>query len=137
MEAQKALVEQVKAALGPERGAEYERSIDNNFQSINRVVQRLELPKEAAVSVWNLQKEAEQRMTALQQDRSLPPAARTAQYAALAQEMTAKVTDTIGQRGLDVYKQYGGSWLQNIQARANITTRTVPSGTGEMIFSPR
>jgi hypothetical protein len=125
MEAQKQLTAQIKQALGPERGADYERSIDGNYQQIDRVVQRLELPKEAAVTVWNLQKETEQRLNALRQDRTLAPAARDAQLATLSQETTAKLTSALGQRGLDVYKQFGGYWLQNLQPRPSMP----PTGT--------
>lgn len=126
MEAQKQLVSEIKAALGPERGADYERATDGNFQQINRVVERLELPPSAAVDVWSVQKEVEQKMTAWRNDRTLPPAARTEQLAALAREAEAKVTAALGPRGLEVYKQHGGFWINNLQAQAN--ARSVPPG---------
>lgn len=124
MDAQKQLLADVKAALGPERGAEYERAIDGNFQQINRVVERLDLPQTAAVEVWSVQKDIEQRMNAWRNDRTLPPPARAEQLSALAQEAEAKVTAALGPRGFEVYKQYGGSWIRNLQAQAN--ARPVP-----------
>jgi hypothetical protein len=138
VEAQKQLTDEVKAALGTERGADYERAIDGNFQQISRVVDRLELPKEAAVQVWEVQKDAEQRLRAIALDRTLLPAARTEQFAALAQEANAKVTAALGQRGVDVYQQYGGNWLQNLQSRAASPDRgpTVDRERGRVIFAP-
>ena len=138
MEAQKQLTDQIKASLGPERGAEYERAIDGNFQQISRVVERLELPKDSAVQVWNLQKDIQQRANAINSDRTLPVEARNEQLAALSQEATSKVTSTLGQRGFDVYKQYGGYWLQSIQPRPATAGRApvTGGGSGQMILVP-
>lgn len=128
-EAQKLLAAQIKTALGPERGADYERATDYNFQAINRVVERLALPKAAATEVWTLQKDVEQRTRALQTNRELTPDARAAQFAALNTEVTAKLTTTLGQRGFDVYKQNGGYWLQTLQPRP-ATPPGAPGGGG-------
>lgn len=130
-EAQKQLTAEIKAQLSPERAAEYERAIDYNYQQISRVVQRLDLPKETAAQVWAVQKEIEQRSVAL---RSLPPADRNDQLAALAAEANARLISSLGQRGLDVYKQYGGYWLQNLQPpAARPGTVTAPAGTTTII----
>lgn len=139
MEAQKQLVADVKAALGPERGADYERASDNNFQQINRVVERLDLPKESAVQVWNIQKEIEQRTNAIRMDRSLAPAARTEQIAALAQEANTKVTAAIGERGYQVYKQNGGYWIQSLEQQATARPGAPASaggGSGGAVGAP-
>lgn len=138
-EAQKDLVAQVKATLGGERGAEYERAMDGNFQQVYRVVERLELPKQAATEVWNVQKEIEQRATALRGDRSLDNTARTEQLAALAQEANSKVTAALGQRGYEIYKQHGGYWIQNLQpgvARPGAAVPVSGGGGGGMILRP-
>jgi hypothetical protein len=125
-EAQKQLIAQIAAALGPERGAEYERAADSSYQQIHNVVSRLDLPKEAAIEVWSVQKDMEQRMRAIYSDPKLPPAARNEQLAGLAQEATTKLASTLGQRGLEVYKQYAGYWMQGLQPRQN-TPRVVPA----------
>jgi hypothetical protein len=131
-EAQKELTAQIKAALGPERAAEYERATDYQFQQVNRIVSRLDLPKETAAQVWEVQKDIQQRAAALRSTPGLSPAARTEQLAALAQEATTKVGGALGPRGLEVYKQYSGSWIQNLQGRAGPGN---PGATGSgMIF---
>jgi hypothetical protein len=116
-EAQKQLIAEVVAALGPQRGAEYERSIDGNYQQIYRVVERLELPKETAAQVWDVQKDIQQKVNALRTAQLPNAAARNEQLALLQQEAEARVGAALGQRGLDVYRQYGGNWMQNIVPR--------------------
>jgi hypothetical protein len=121
-EAQKQLNAELATALGGERGVEYERAVDTNFQQVYRVVERLELPKEAAVQVWETQKSIQERMTAL---NKTPAADARNELALLAQEANARVSAILGERGLEVYKQYGGAWLQNIQNR-----QVPPGGAG-------
>lgn len=112
--AQKQLLEDIKGLLGPERGAEYERSRDYTYQSAVNIVRRLDLPKENAVTVFELQKETQQRTAELQRDRSLNAEQRQAQLAALSAEVHGKVTAALGERGAAAYQESGGFWLRNI-----------------------
>ncbi|MEO7413234.1 MAG: hypothetical protein ABIZ81_07740 [Opitutaceae bacterium] len=129
-EAQKELTAQIKQMLGDERGAEYERAVDGSFQQVYRVVERLELPKEAAVQAWTVQKEIQERMVALSNDRSLTPVARNAQMGALAQEAATRVSAALGDRGYDVYKQYGGAWIQSLERQAAAPVRPAAGAAG-------
>lgn len=115
-DAQKQLVEQVKALLGPERGADYERSIDYNFRQTSQLVARLELPPATAVALWATQKEIEERRNALYRTPSTTPDFdRTQQLTALHQEALAKIAPLLGTAsGVEAYKQYGGFWLENL-----------------------
>jgi hypothetical protein len=114
-EAQKLLTDQIKAALGPERGEEYVRSMDYNYQQTARLVGRLELPAENARQVYAVQKEFEPRVAELRGNRTLSAEQRNQQLAALQEEATAKVSPLLGgTRGLEAYKQYGGSWLRSM-----------------------
>jgi hypothetical protein len=136
-EAQKQQIAKVAAALGPERGADYERAMDNNFRQIHNVVSRLELPQETAVEVWALQKDIEQRTRALRSDEKLAGPARQEQMAALADEAMAKLTAALGQRGVEVYRQNGGYWLQNLQSRTTAAGAAAPTPAGgEIIYRP-
>ncbi|MEO6568690.1 MAG: hypothetical protein ABIO94_07985 [Opitutaceae bacterium] len=47
-EARRQLVEQVKAALGSQRGEDYERATDWNYRNAKKLVERLQLPPETA-----------------------------------------------------------------------------------------
>lgn len=124
-EAQKLLTEQIKAALGDQRYADYQRSIDGNYQQTTRLVARLELPPESANQVYAVQQDLQQRVQAMQ---SLPPADRNVQLATLSAEAQTRITATLGPRGYDAYKQYGGQWLQQLQPRPIPAPRFVPVG---------
>lgn len=131
-EEQKKISEQIKAALGPERGADYERANDFVYRQASLVAERLNLPKTAAVDVWNVQKDLEKRTQALVTDNTVAPEARMAQRAALVEEANAKVTAALGERGATIYKQNGGFWLQTPTPRGTISTPT----TGTIRLGP-
>jgi hypothetical protein len=123
-EAEKAINDQFKATLTPERAADYDRALDYNYRRASQLFARLELPAANLAQVWQVQKDFEQqRMTLLRQP---PTADRPAQLAALQAEAAAKVAPLIGgARNLDAYRQYGGNWLQPIQ----ITRAPAPAAT--------
>jgi hypothetical protein len=118
-EAQRALKDQIKAALAPARAAEYDRATDSNYRRTTQLLARLELPRQNADQLWALQKEAEQRRNEVYQiARSAPAEQRTEQLAALQNEAIVKVTPLIGgPQNLDVYKQYGGMWIDALLPR--------------------
>lgn len=115
--AREALKAQIVAALGPERGAEYELTTDYNYRRVSQVVARLELPPETTRQLSNTQKEYQQRMADIRKNAANPDE-RSAQLTALHQEATAKLSTMLGgAEGFEAYKQYGGAWLQNMVPR--------------------
>lgn len=118
-EAQRQVREQIKAALGPVRAEEYTRATDYQYRQTSQLISRLELPPETTMKVWEVKQEIEGRANTLRRDTSIPPAERTKQLAALAEESTKKLTPLLGgARGMEAFKQYGGNWLQNLTPRA-------------------
>lgn len=116
--AQQKAREQIKAMLGPVRGAEYERASDYSYRQTSMLVSRLELPPETTLKVWEVKQDIEKRVNPIRMDRTLSNEARTQQLAALAEEGTQRVTALVGTRGIEAYKaQGGGFWLQSIQPR--------------------
>lgn len=110
--AQERMNDQLKTILGADRAAEYQQAIDPKMQQLNRLVARLDLPLSAAIQVSALQAEATQRATALRSNTAGTPQQQLAQYTALNQEMTARVSAALGgPRGLEAYRLYGGQWL--------------------------
>lgn len=125
------LNEQIKAALGPDRYAEFDRSRDYNYQRTSQLVTRLELPAETANQVWALRNDIQQRADAIRSDPSLAADQRDARLAALADEATGKVTAALGARGLEVYQHLSGSdWLQQLQPRPIAPLRSATGGGG-------
>ncbi|HTZ20244.1 MAG TPA: hypothetical protein VMC06_05115 [Opitutaceae bacterium] len=115
-DAQKLLTDQIKAALGPERAANYERTTDYNYRRTNQLVERLELSPETTNTLWAVQKEFQQRRMDIY--RTASPEERVSQLTALQQEAIARVTPLLGgASGVEAYKQYGGSWLQSMLPR--------------------
>jgi hypothetical protein len=128
MNAQKQLTTDIKAALGPERGAEYERATDYSYRQATQLVARLELPPENAVALWDTQKEIQKRRGEIYSAVSnVPPAERmqaiNAQLTALQQEAVAKITPLLGgdPSRIEVYKANGGQWLQLLVPRPPVT----------------
>ena len=111
------LAEQIRAALGPDRFADYERSSDPGFQQASQLVARLELPPAVAVQVWTVQRDIQPRARSIASNPALAPDDRNAQLAALAAEAQTKITAALGTRGFEAYKQSGGAWLQTLQPR--------------------
>ena len=116
-DAQKQLNEQIRAALGPERAAEYERATDYNYRQASQLVARLELPPETTSQLWDVQKDIQQRTKDIYTDNSVSGEDRTQKLAALAEEAKVKITASLGAQGFEAYKQYGGQWMQQLQPR--------------------
>lgn len=134
-EAQKQLTEQIKAALGPERAADYVRASDPNYRQTSQLVARLQLPTETSNQVWSVQQDIQQRSRALAANSSLSTEERTQQLAALTNEAEAKISATLGARGFESYKQYGGQWMQQLQSRPGAEATVVSPGP-VFIFAP-
>jgi hypothetical protein len=105
---------QIKAALGPERYADYLHAKTPEHGQLNRLVARLELPLSAARTVVTVQEETTKRADAVRDNTTLTPAQRSAQLASLTEEASARIAAILGARGLTAYKSYGGQWLTSL-----------------------
>lgn len=137
VEAEKQLQAAILASLPPERGAEYKLTTDPQYQQVNRLVARLELPPATTQQVVSVQQDIQARATTLRTDRTLTPDARTAQLTALQEEATTKLTTALTPRGLEAYKQNGGAWLQGLQPRPASAPAASASGTVQLGISLR
>ena len=114
-QAQTELTAQIKAALSPDRVTDYEKSTDSSYRMAVALVTRLDLPPANATQLWSLQKDTQQRLTALRNDRTLSVNARNQALSSLQQEVTSRATGMLGgPRGFEAYQQNGGGWMQNI-----------------------
>lgn len=111
-EGRKKMTEEIKAALGETRFADYERATDYNYRQTTQLIARLGLPPETANKVYAVQKEFQQVRTTI---TSRNQAERDEQLALLASEAQTNLTALLGARGYEAYKQNGGSWLQMLQ----------------------
>lgn len=114
-QAQKELVGQIAAALGPERYADYQRTTDPVWQTANRFVERMGLPPTATDQLIAVQRDITQRVAAVRANQQLSAQQQQSQLSALANEATARLMPLLGDRGLAAYKQNTGYWLQALQ----------------------
>ncbi len=134
-EAQRKMNEQIKAMLGPARGAEFERANDYNYRQSAQLINRLELPAETTAHIWGVKQEIEARALAIRRDNSIPGADRTQQLAALADEATTKISPLLGgTRGFEAYRQYGGSWVNSL--RVGVPRSTQPGAPAASSVAP-
>ncbi len=112
-----ALQNQIAAVLGPDRYAEYQQARNPEFDKLNRIVERLDLPISTAVSLGNLQRETIQQAETIRADPALTPDQRASQLTALANDASAKISDSLGPRGFEAYKRYSARWLQALTPR--------------------
>lgn len=110
--------EQIKAMLGPERGAEYERASNFSYRQTSQLVSRLELPPDTTGRVWNVKQELERRAIDVRRDSRLPAAERDRRLLALADEGSQQVAALLGgPRGFEAFKQNGGYWIEALKPR--------------------
>jgi hypothetical protein len=118
-DARKQLSDQIAAALGPDRYADYQRASDYDYLQTTRLVARLELPPATADQVYAMQKDIGQRADFIRNHAA--PEDRNAQLTTLAAEAQAKVTAALGPTGYEAYKSNGGQWLQMIASRRAVS----------------
>ena len=115
--AETALQAQIRATLGEARYADYQRAQDGNFRQLASLTERLELPKETTVAVYNLSKDMQKRAQQINSDSTLNTEQRARALSDLAGEANTKITAALGQRGYDAYRENGGWWLRNLAPR--------------------
>jgi hypothetical protein len=115
-DAERRVAEQIQAVLGPVRGEEYARKADYTYVQTSKILERLQQPRENVDSVMAVGRDIVARARTLETDRSLTEPSRTAQKAALYEEASRRLTPLLGgSTGFDVYRQYGGTWLESIK----------------------
>lgn len=117
--AERELIAAVKAALGPERGADYEKSRDYSFVHAHSVAKNLGLPKETGDRLWTLQREGMQKFGTVATDASASPAERGRLQLEYVQSLRTAIAAEIGAENLPSYEQGGGGWLRSLEMSAN------------------
>lgn len=109
--AEQKLGEQLRTALGEARYSEFQRAQDQGYRAAVRIAERYRLPVENANAVYSLQREAQQKLASLRGDRDAA--------AGYAREAAAKLTELLGAKGVEAYRQSPGSfWMRNLDRMA-------------------
>jgi hypothetical protein len=119
LQREEAFATQQQNVLGAARYAEFQRTHEiivgsPDEEQVSRLVTRLSLPPAVTASVVAVQSDVRQRAIALRTDQTLSASERTTQLASLAAEASAKLTETLGDRGFEAYKQNAGQWLRKL-----------------------
>ena len=105
--------QQIETLLGPARNADYRRAQDSNFRETYDFIQQNNLPKTAAIGVYEARRAAEDQMREIAADTSLSP---TEQAAALS-VLKAATANAISTRLGGAYQNYlagPGQWLESL-----------------------
>lgn len=114
-EAEKVLNEQIKAALGSERYADYIRSQNHEYQQLAAATKRLSLPPKTATEVFNLRHDLSAESKQIADNANLTFAQKKEELAALAQKTRDEVRARLGDEAAEVYLRQGMNWLKNLE----------------------
>jgi hypothetical protein len=113
--AEKKLKDDIKATLGEQRYAEYERAQDYNFQQMLNAAKKADLGVAEAAQVYDMKKVAEQKASELRNNKNLAAADRTAALQAIRAETERAMQQTLGEKGWQSYnKQNNTYWLKGL-----------------------
>ncbi len=113
--ADKKLKEEIKATLGDQRYAEYERAQDYNFQAMLNAAKKSDLGVAEASQVYEMKKLAEQKASELRSNAKLSNEDRTAALQAIRTETERSMQQTLGEKGWQSYnKQQNTWWLKGV-----------------------
>jgi hypothetical protein len=102
------------AALGGDRYAEYQRSQNNGWEDLYRVVKRYDLPKESAVAVYAMRQAAEAEYRNIQGNTGLPLELRAAALQQLSAQAKQAAASALGNDAFNYYVRKNGQWLNRI-----------------------
>jgi hypothetical protein len=101
----------VRAALGPERYAAYQRAADQDFRQTRDVTQRLGLADDVAIQAWEIQRSARVAADELRAGVGLDDARRHAALEQIHAEAQRALQVALGERGYGTYMNHAGAWL--------------------------
>ncbi len=105
---------QIKELLGDTRYAEYQRASDGRYTETARVIERLQLPEQTAVAVYQARLEAEKLATTLRADASASAEERNAALEILRVEAENSVRQLVGEKAFKDYQNNSGGWLNGL-----------------------
>lgn len=108
---QKQLDDQMRAALGEARFAEFKRAQDPDFQNLYRVAERYQLPPSAAAKLYDIKRSADEYRRSLETNNQLIGEQRHAAIQSMATEVQRSVKEVLGDKGFKYLLGRGGEWL--------------------------
>ncbi|MGN6642242.1 MAG: hypothetical protein ACTHKU_04505 [Verrucomicrobiota bacterium] len=104
----------IKAALSPERYAQYELANNPEFQRVHNITQRYGLADSIAAQVVDMQQAAITAAGQVRADTSLSPDQRQSALQEIQQETVRTLSGALGDQPFATYQEYGGGWLPDL-----------------------
>jgi hypothetical protein len=119
-EAAAAANEQVKAALGDARYAQYQRATDNDFQQLYRLGQRDNVPYDTLVRAYDVRTTASEAATKIYDDRAMSVDEKRTALSNLARDTRAQLLSTLGPTTGPAYAE-NSRWLSYLDQGRIVT----------------
>ncbi|MBI3876632.1 MAG: hypothetical protein HY300_11900 [Verrucomicrobia bacterium] len=105
MQAEQELQAKLKAALGEQRYAGFQRGQDPDYQDLFRLAQNFNLPQDAAAKVYDVQRLATEQIAKIEADASLDPAQQAQARAAIEQERDQALQGLLGDKAFKAFQR--------------------------------
>ena len=100
--------EAMKAALGPERYAQFQQGFDGNFRDVFLITERYGLSRDAATQAADILRTRNEALKKLGEDKGMAADERAQRELAAQQATYAALLQALGERALRTYEQYHG-----------------------------
>jgi hypothetical protein len=131
-EAQQQVDEQLVAALGAQRAAEFKRAGDYDYQQLYRLAQQEKLPATTATQVYDVRSAAAKESERIYKDSTLSLEAKLAALQTLGQTTKTQFVSLLGPNAGDNYVK-SATWLTHIQNGGSVS---FSGDGGSSFYSP-
>jgi hypothetical protein len=112
--AEQEMESQIAATLGAERYAEFKRSQSGDYEELYELTRRYDLPRDAAVAVYDIKQLAEAHRRNIEQNTALPPDQRAALLKELAVTTKQAAEAALGKDAYNYYQRRDGRWMDRL-----------------------
>lgn len=113
-DAGRALEDELRKVLGPQRYSEYQRAQDDDYRALLQIAERYQLSPEVANNVYTMKLAAERQKLQVETNPNLTDVQRAEMLASLAQATERNVASALGSNLYKNYQTGPGQWLNNL-----------------------
>jgi hypothetical protein len=114
------LDQQIRQSLEPQRYAEYQRSLDPDYQTLYSLALDHEVPTSVANQVWDMRRAVQQQTERIRENPLLTADQKALALAAIRSETEAAIVTVLGEPLLEAYQLRGGEWLNHLTDPADL-----------------
>jgi hypothetical protein len=102
----------IQQLLGDTRYAKFQAATDDTLKSATQFVQQQNLPPRTAHTLYEIQQAAQDQALEIQDDPALTPSQRRRALQEVRTTTQTALSQVLGERGMENYRQSSGRWLQ-------------------------